>query len=608
LRDKTQNNHIGRGEYVSPYTQNERSEIMKKLSKLLLIAVVLTLVTVLFAFSAFAADVTTAVDYETETIDTTGYTEYSLNATAWKPIWSDALDVSSLISTSKTVPVYLRADADAAYDTATLPKRPAAPAATDVPFVVSAGDGVDESYIDIDDDYEYSVDLFNWTVADVVGLPVPGAGSASVSVRLAATNSDFASVARTVAVPAAPAKPTAKYVLASDTITPVTLAQEYSVDGGYNWDDVEATALTRTDLGSDEVEVWVRVKATATARPSAITVVVYPGSDATEPTVTLDHAAETLVDDDATMEYKLSSATAWTAVKAANTSVTSLIPAAGKAAVTLQIRVKAVGGAPAGPAAELVLTARPATPTAADVKYTGNVGDTEIGSIADIEDLEYRIGTAGAYDVTDYFEIAPNTSYQFRVPADDTGTESDHADDFFASLPLTVKVPAQAAAPAAVYVADGDKIAPTTTAQEWIIAADKEAALAADLDDWTLVTDTTLTRTALAENTTVFVYVRVAATAAAPASLPKEISVPAAPAGTSGIDAELDVVNELLKIDDNVTSVKYEYRLSTATAWTAVSRQGGTRRGDCRGGYDRARSRQSSGVWETNGKRAVRHV
>ena len=95
-------------------------------------------------------------------------------------------------------------------------------------------------------------------------------------VRTRGTETQFASAVLNVSIPRRLAAPNATFNVASNAITGVSTAMEFSVDGGQTWTRVAATTIPRIILGNDAVVVHVRIAATAGNAASAVRIVQVP--------------------------------------------------------------------------------------------------------------------------------------------------------------------------------------------------------------------------------------------------------------------------------------------------------------------------------------------
>jgi hypothetical protein len=189
------------------------------------------------------------------------------------------------------------------------------------------------------------------------------------------------------------------------------------------------------------------------------------------------------------------------------------------AAGMLEIRVRAnTAAATLAPASDILaipLSARAATPVAANVRL---IVLDEIITTTNL--LEWRSGATAALANTENWADATNngvnasndgaTTYQFRVKATDT---------HFASAIFTVTVAARVAGPAAVYNATTDIVSGgLTTAREWSIDGG---------NTWTNVVGTTITRAQIGTDDAVQLMIRTRATATVRAGLVTTVQVPA---------------------------------------------------------------------------------
>jgi len=481
--------------------------------------------------------------------------EYSTNGTSWKSISSNPLLITSLIPAASaradiTLSIRIKAASGnpASLPTViTLPRRPSAPTAADVKYL-----GLTET-ISATSQMEYRVGSTGGftSVTGETGIPASaGASARSIQVRIMATDTAFASTARTVSAPARRAAPSAVYNGSTDRITGVTGFMEFCFENETTWTTVTGTSITRDEIGDAPAVVLVRTKATATLPSSNIGRVIVPGAATASPEgITLDTYNETVTGVSSLMEYS-TNGTRWTAISANPLSITSMIPAATASGdVTLSIRLKSVGGNPASLPADIVLPRRPATPSAAAVRFDGL---TEAILVTD--DMEFRTDTGGSYTRVAAGETqipvsAGETaqSYQVRVRATDA--------TFVPAQPRTVTVPARGAAPGAAYNGSTDSITGVSAAMEYSLD---------DGEAWETIGATAIPRTVFGDASTT-VMVRTKATEAAPSSGIKAVAVPNA-ATTYPTGITLDTRAEI------VTGLSDFMEFSTnGTSWTAIA-------------------------------------
>ena len=170
----------------------------------------------------------------------------------------------------------------------TIPRRPATPLAANVRF-----DGFTETVI-INDAMEFRLlGSTQWAGAaqgqtsfDVI----LGTVNASAFVKVRATESSLRSADFAVTVPRRLAAPNAVYNAATDAITGVSAAMEFSLDGGATWTRATGTTIPRSALGTGSVDVQVRTAATAAQGTSLSRAAHVPGGRALLPPPQLEAA------------------------------------------------------------------------------------------------------------------------------------------------------------------------------------------------------------------------------------------------------------------------------------------------------------------------------
>jgi hypothetical protein len=449
-----------------------------------------------------------------------------------------------------------------------------------------------------------------WTAANAdpnPGLVGATAPAITYQVRMSPTDTAFASLPVTVVVPARAAAPTGiGYDIVTDTITGVSVGQEFRATATGTWTAVTGTAITRAQMntsapGTDPFvangTVYVRTAATPVARPSQefarTNVPAAPDPSGDTPNVLLDRAEERITGLLNTMEWQNPTTGAWTVATTAQInsglSVTPFIPATGGADVVINVRFRAIAAganqqAQSDPTV-ITLNARPATPNLALNPTTERV---TAGSLTNIE---YRIGTAAwraPTGVTPALGIIAETNtavtYSIRVAPSAT---------HFASSAQTVLVPARRAAPSASYAIATDSITGVSTSIEYSIESGAP-------DSWkTVAAGTEITRDmldALVDGSAVFeggaVAIRLVASGTDRASTARFIVVPPAPpaapsgAGINHITERLTGVTAPVAAAGSTAAVRgMEFRrvtltgdtngvggtVTASTAWTTVT-------------------------------------
>jgi hypothetical protein len=593
---------------------------LKKAFRLGLVTVVALLASLSLGSVALAASPEVSdenIDFTNETIGSLSTElEYSLDGRTWKDVWGETLDISTLISNSKDVTVWFFTKGD----------DPNAEANASVSVTISARgttpktseyNGKTETVTVPDTGYQFATGLFDW--ADVTDKAIKtdhATLAADISVRLKATESAFATAPATVKVPARAAAPTTPaYDVETDSIKGLASDKMQVVVGaatglGENpdWKDAgKVTTLSRAGLdaiftgdtftkGADPIYLFVRTAATDKAPASFATAAIIFPKKATATAASdyeIDYAAETLTVSDGTdaYEYSKDNGKTYTAIKGDTLTLTSLIPAAGKQSLTIQLRAKAQPKAtPAVPASEPVpveILARPKTPTKTDVSYNMETEKLEQSASFTL-DIVYNKGAgygtddsnivdpddgvalpAGDKAVTVKFKVPAHTAAAEEVDTQDAGDAADAKPSNFASAEFSLTVPAQSAAPKVAYAAASDAITGVSKLLEWAQKTEGQ------YGGWTDFKVTAATREDFTGATlTDLIYIRVKATSAAPASKIAEVEFPTvttAPANI-GVDYETELFT-------NISDAKlYEYTKYAADAdeptakatWTAV--------------------------------------
>ncbi|THF77584.1 X2-like carbohydrate binding domain-containing protein [Cohnella fermenti] len=226
--------------------------------------------------------------------------------------------------------------------------------------------------------------------------------------------------AQELPVPVRPATPTAAGVNPTTIggvgkITGVTDDMEYKSSTG-TWTDVAGTEITSLAAGTYQV----RIKATATSFKSeeqTITITAYTAGMEATPVIEIDYATEELTGFEDGGSYTIDGVPV--------TPVGGKLDVASYLGRTLAIVKKGNETTTTDSAAQdLVVPARPATPTATGVNPT-TIGGT--GSIAGVtEDMEYKSSTGTWTDVTGTeIDSLAAGAYQVRVQATATSFKSE---------------------------------------------------------------------------------------------------------------------------------------------------------------------------------------
>jgi hypothetical protein len=599
---------------------------MKKAFRLGLVTVIALSAVLALSIGASAVKINesgTAIDYEEETLtvaagddrEVTDY-EYSLDGKAWKDLWGEELDISSLISTSKDVKIWFadKKETDSQQDSipVTIPKR----AAT---TVSAKYDGkTEEITVTGDGDYEFMSGLTTWADYDTSISTEHLTSAATVSVRAKAVVTEgntksFKTVPATVSIPARAAAPSAPvYDVATDSIKGLTagrmqIAYSSEKDAEPDTDayvDVKAAAISRADIEkkldyedlnantSDIGYYFIRVTATAGAPASHAAMVTIPASSATELTVgdfSIDYEKETLTPDDSTTvyEYSKDNKKTYAALPATGLNLKSIIPAATYAEneITLYVRTKAIADnkattgvdetAPASEPVDIPILKRPKTPAKTDVYYDTEAEAIKIteGAYADIADIISYYDSEGGKWSADPIATgeegvampatSKSVSVKLKVAAsDEEGTER------FASAEFTLTIPARPATPKPVYNAATDSITGVSANMEW---AESDNA-----SEWAPFSGTTAPRAFFGEPEAI--YIRTKHTPTLPASLPAgPLTFPDAVTKPSAIT--IDFATEKLTLPGGTELKAYEYTkytnfidelLPSNAKWTAL--------------------------------------
>lgn len=190
------------------------------------------------------------------------------------------------------------------------------------------------------------------------GSDISGYLGTTLYVRKAANGTIPESSGTSFSVAARPATPAAVFSAADMTLSSVTNAMEYSLDGGSTWIAIAGTSATPTGVTADN-NIRVRVKSTAAA-PVSLIQTIDVASQSAPAAPAIDYAAETVATT-TSLEYRVG-AGEWTAC-----TVDMGFAGLGwtGSALTVEFRSKASGSTLASDAVSITIAARPLAPTTA---------------------------------------------------------------------------------------------------------------------------------------------------------------------------------------------------------------------------------------------------
>lgn len=379
----------------------------------------------------------------------------------------------------------------------------------------------------------------------------------TVSLRVApnAGTNTPASLPLNVAIARQANPPAPTYAAATDLVSRVTAAMEFSVNGD-DWFPIGGTTLGRNTADSGDPlngfpiaatnGLQIRVAATATARPSRAASIDIPAGIAAPTAPEINFEDEMLTGVATTMQFRrvgIGNPTAWVTVSGTTHTIANLIPAANAASdAQIEIRIAAAGGNPPSVSQFIALPRRPAVPVAASAVFNRL---TDVVTHPAYATLQFRSpATAGDWEdfptagiEVDEFNAA--TTLNFRVAA--TATHP-------ASLAVNFAVPARAAAPRAVRNATNGNVTGVTSAMEFRFGGTgtwTRVGIGVNTLPYTLMTDELL-------------EIRVAATAATRASNITRINIPAAWVGLfQPLDAVL-ILPPLPPVEDEIVEAPAE--------------------------------------------------
>jgi len=486
-----------------------------------------------------------AIDFAREVVTgvATGM-QRSTNGTAWTNIIGNELDIASLIpaaTANNSTLLRIRYAPTAttppseAYIIPLIP-RAATPTTAEVRF-----DGFSEVLI-FNDTMEYRQGTSGAWISVSPGqtsMPVSiGTSNTTWQVRVRGTYNQFPSALRSATSPARPTAPRATYNIVNDEIRSVSTAMEFSIGSPNNWMDVNATTISRSEIGNNATSVYIRTRATQSVPHGWYVVIAVPDA-VSAPTTNFEINFEnelltglTTEMEFATRQYTTAGIPATTAlrwnritqIQADNgIDLTPFIPtfhATSPRPMQVFVRYAADGTNSASNYELITLSPRPRTPAATAIAGAVRFyGPTETIIVGEIDGnavaFEFRAGTAGVWTLGagDSFSVTPNLStgvvqtYQVRVA-------TNPASNMFASLPFNVTVPRRPAAPEASAIrVRYDAITDSVRG----VAAAMQFSTVGSNGPWNATGGTSIDRSALGAGTTE-IWVRIAPTATAPAS------------------------------------------------------------------------------------------
>lgn len=388
---------------------------------------------------------------------------------------------------------------------------------------------------------------------------LPSGGSLSIHVRKMATETAPASAVKTFTLYSRGARPTTLiYNSAANSISGCSTTMQYRLDTATSWTAISTKTLDlqKYALADRDVKVYVRTKATTTAAASLPVEFTIPQM-VVGPTGTISYLDEAIVGlANANYQYG-TNGTSWTALTVTNGmwDISSLI---GTSAKTLYLRTAATDTEPVSAYSTFSISARPAAPKTPrfiynDSRYPGKAVLSDVTS-----GMQYRKSTDAAWinitdtNVNDIVLDIPTATTTYYVR---NGTTAEA----FASSNKSISLAKPGTAPSCTYNSTTEMISSLSTSMEMQIGNGA----------YVPVSETTFSTTTLIDSlpsgSNLIIRIRRMATETAPSSVEKTFTIYSR--GLPPTTLVYDSTTNLL----SGCSTMMQYRLDTATKWTAIT-------------------------------------
>ena len=385
-------------------------------------------------------------------------------------------------------------------------------------------------------------------------------GTTTINIRTAATSTAPASALRVITLyPRLSAPSGISYNANNFVVSGLANTMQYRVLGATNWTNLTAATLNVASLLSadDDVILEIRYKPTATASASQSVNTTLPALPSA-PSLTVDFEQEVITGFISGSSYQYNttgSATSWTNITLVNGKwdLYSIIATSAK---TLYIRQAATSSTPATAPAVVSIPKRNAAPTSPKLVYN-NPSHAGKAVMTDVDSgMEYRKSTDTQW-VTCSGDIVfniPTANETYYVRTKGIGSTTP------ASSNKSLTLAKRGAAPNVSLNATNETIGSLTVAME----------MSNDGTSYAQVAQATTAHpvSAIIDSITganVSLYIRTAATATAPASLEKTITL--YPRASQPVGASYDSSTKRINGVNNTV----QYRAAGTTAWSTVS-------------------------------------
>lgn len=382
---------------------------------------------------------------------------------------------------------------------------------------------------------------------------IPSGSTVVVGIRYKATDTQPAGREKAITLyPRSEQPTTVVYDPIAIKLTGCTSSMQYSVDSG-TWKAISgSTVLLQNFAQSDRaVTVYVRMKPTSTMAASrAVEITIPPLTNG--PVGRVDYTNEAIVGlENGKYQYS-TTGSSWTALTVSNGqwNISNLISTSAR---TLHLRWAATSTTPISGATLFNIPARPATPSSLTFDYsiTGQATLTGVTTA-----MQYRKSAD-----TMWTDVPSNNGVVFDIPASSTTyyVRVKATTQSFASSNRTITLSRAGSAPSCTYDSTNELIKSLTTKMEMRIGNGA----------FSPVTSTTFSTTDLintiAPGSSIVIQVRTMATAKAPASANRVITLYARSAAPSALVYNYDT--------NTITgcSSSMQYMRDTDTAWRAIS-------------------------------------
>lgn len=338
----------------------------------------------------------------------------------------------------------------------------------------------------------------------------------TISIRKIATESAPASLDKVFTLYARSTAPsTLVYNAAANSISGCSSSMQYRLESATSWTSISGATLNLQSSASpdQDVKVYVRMKPTSTAAASLAVEFIIPQM-LPGPVGTIDFLSESITSlPNGNYEYS-TNRSSWTAVTVTNGSwdISSLLSTSSK---TLYLRYAATGTTPITNYTAFSIAARPSAPSTVSFVYN-DAGYPEKAVLSGATSaMQYKMETDAEWtDITDEKIVLdiPSSATKYYIRTKSTV-------DSWSSANKTLTLAKRGSAPSCSYSASTELISSLKTTMEISIDGSAYVPVEATTYDMSQYVDT------LSGDETIEVRVRTKATASAPASLDKVLTI-----------------------------------------------------------------------------------